>query len=402
MAVVAFDIRANHDTGVARYGESVLAAAAPIADEHAIRLLVMTRPGQESAARAALDCGHQVVTIPGDEGFVRNSAQLRTLLAESDVDLLYTSHYTVDRNCPVPFSFTIHDLTRWRFPELSYSDESFAARFGTSELDLLEQETEQMAAFDPGGESVFTRYFKTVNLYLASRASRIVTVSSSSARDITGILGFPESGIDLVPCGVNTEIFRYRPVAEVGAVRKRFGLADGPYLMFVGLAHKHKRFDWLASHLAQAHTRFPGNSRVAVVGGYAEQVLDNSRSLDTNGPGDLFAFLGRVSDDELAALYTGASAWITASVNEGNNLPPLEALACGTEVIATDIPPLRETVGTCGHFYPPEDPLAMVTLAEAALRGRLPQRAPMFRAPTWHDAGGLLVDSWRRSLGESR
>lgn len=255
-----------------------------------------------------------------------------------------------------------------------------------------------MAAFDPGGESIFTRYFRTVNRYLASRARRIVTVSGSSGRDITGILGFPASAIDLVPCGVNTEIFRPRPVAEVDAVRKRFGLGGGPYLMFVGLAHKHKRFEWLSGHLAQAHARLPRDSRVAVVGGYAER----SQNPGEGGPGGLFAFPGRVSDDELAALYTGASAWITASLNEGNNLPPLEALACGTEVIATDIPPLRETVGACGHFYPPEDPLAMVALAEAALRGRLPRRASSFRAPTWHDAGGLLIDSWKRSLSEAR
>ena len=171
--------------------------------------------------------------------------------------------------------------------------------------------------------------------------------------------------------------------------------------MFVGLAHKHKRFEWLAGHLAQAHARLPRGSRIAVVGGHVEQAVVGGPELAAGGTGDLFAFLGRVSDEELAALYSGASAWITASVNEGNNLPPLEALACGTEVIATDIPPLRETIGTCGHFYPPDDPQAMVALAKAALCARLPQRAPRFRAPTWHDAGRLLVNSWQRSLGET-
>jgi glycosyltransferase involved in cell wall biosynthesis len=401
MTVVAFDIRANHATGVARYGESVLAAAAPIAAENAIRLLIITRPGQEAAARSALGYGHQAITIPADDGFVRSSAKLRGLLARGDVDLFHTSHYTVDRSCPVPFSFTIHDLTRWRFPELSYSDESFTVRFGASELLRLEQELGQMPAFDPGGDSVFTRYFKAVNRHMASQARRIVTVSASSAQDIVRLIGFPDSAIDLVPCGVNTEVFRPRSPAEVGTVRTRFKLGEGPYLMFVGLAHRHKRFEWLTDHLARAHAQLPQGSRIAVVGGHAEQAPGGSLDPVGTGAGDLFAFLGRVSDEELAALYAGASAWITASVNEGNNLPPLEALACGTEVIATDIPPLRETIGTCGHFYPPEDPHAMVALTEAALRGRLPQRAPAFRAPTWQDAGRLLVDSWQRSLGKT-
>jgi glycosyltransferase involved in cell wall biosynthesis len=401
MTVVAFDIRANHATGVARYGESVLAAAAPIAAENSIRLLIITRPGQEAATRSALAYDHQAITIPGDDGFVRRSAKLRGLLARGDVDFFHTSHYTVDHSCPVPFSFTIHDLTRWRFPELSYSDESFIERFGASELLLLEQEIRQMSAFDSGGDSVFTRYFKAVNRHMASQARRIVTVSASSAQDIARLLGLPDSAIDLVPCGVDTEVFRPRSSAEVDAVRTRFKLGDGPYLMFVGLAHKHKRFEWLADHLAHAHARLPHGSRVAVVGGHAEQSSEGGPALVTTDAGNLFAFLGRVSDEELAALYTGASAWVTASVNEGNNLPPLEALACGTEVIATDIPPLRETIGACGHFYPPDDPHAMVALAEAALGARLPHRAPKFRAPTWDDAGRLLVDSWQRSLGDT-
>ena len=225
MTLVTFDIRANHATGVARYGESVLAAAAPIAAENAIRMLVVTRPGQEAAASSALAYGHQVVAMPGDDGFVRRSSQLRGLLASGETHLFHTSHYMVDRSCPVPFSFTIHDLTRWRFPEMSYSDESFTARFGVSELRLLEQEIGQMAALDPGGASVFTRYFKAVNRHMASRARRIVTVSASSARDIARLLDFPGSATDLVPCGVDTDVFRPRSSVEVDTVREKFNSA---------------------------------------------------------------------------------------------------------------------------------------------------------------------------------
>ncbi|MBV9025525.1 MAG: hypothetical protein JO362_17435, partial [Streptomycetaceae bacterium] len=130
MATVAVDIRANHDTGVARYGRSVLAAAAPLATEAGIDLIAVVRPGHEETAAPAQRHGHQVVAVGGDEGFVRDNPRLCELLTEHGVDLYWTSHYTVNRRCPVPFAFTIHDLTRWRMPQLSYTDASFTQRFG--------------------------------------------------------------------------------------------------------------------------------------------------------------------------------------------------------------------------------------------------------------------------------
>lgn len=65
----------------------------------------------------------------------------------------------MDRRCPVPFVFTIHDLTRLRFPDFSYTDASFAESFGTEQLRLLESELADLLrwslAEDDG--SLFTR-----------------------------------------------------------------------------------------------------------------------------------------------------------------------------------------------------------------------------------------------------
>lgn len=113
-------------------------------------------------------------------------------------------------------------------------------------------------------------------------------------------------------------------------------------------------------------------------------------------------YTGRIDDDELAALYTGASAWVTASLNEGNNLPPLEAPACGSQVIATDIPPLRETIGPNAMFYPPFDSTTLVDAAASALRGDLDHRRPEYRAPAWDDSATALVKAWQRALEAGR
>ena len=67
---------------------------------------------------------------------------------------------------------------------------------------------------------------------------------------------------------------------------------------------------------------------------------------------------GHVSDDELAAILTGARALVFPSDDEGFGLPPVEALACGTPVVCTDIPALREVLGDRATYAPFDELLA--------------------------------------------
>jgi glycosyltransferase involved in cell wall biosynthesis len=400
VTTIAVDIRANHETGVARYGRSLLSAAAAPAANEGVRLLAIVREGEQASVANVAAAGHEVLEVSGDKGFIRDNAHLRDLLAQREVDLYYTSHYTVDRECPVPFAFTIHDLTRWRFPDLSYTDAAFTTRFGLSEMERLEKALADLTPYDTTGPqtSLFTRYFTAVSRELTSRAQRIVTVSSATAYDITSLLAVPTDRIDLVPCAVDSSTFQVARSDAVQAVRARYGLDVGPYLIFVGLAHPNKRFEWLVEQLVSARDTLPVGARLAAVGGHADQVPAVRKFLHDRDLTDFVAFTGRVTDSELAALYTGAAAWITASINEGNNLPPMEAMACGTEVIATDIPPLRETLGDSAHFYPAYDGAALTEAARAALADTLPHRAQTFEPPTWERSGRLLVDSWLRAL----
>ncbi|GAB3170747.1 hypothetical protein GCM10027059_37740 [Myceligenerans halotolerans] len=400
MALIAVDTRTNHNTGVARYGRAVTDAASAVAAQAGHRLAIIVRDGQENTYEHLTVHGHQVVPVPGDSGFVRDSEHLRRVLATMGADFFYASHYIVDRRCPVPYQFTIHDLNRWRFPELSYDNESFVARFGQGELSKIRSELTDLATPDePAGEQTFTRYFKAVNLDLASRAARIAVVSNATASDVQTILGVPADRIDVVPCGVDDTTFRPRP-DDVARVRREHGVGGGPYVMFVGLAHPNKRFSWLVDQLTAARETLPAGARLVVVGGHGERDEQAARIIARRGAEDFVVFTGRVTDLDLAALYTGAAAWVTASVNEGNNLPPLEAMACGTEVIATDIPPLRETLGGFAHFYRLEDAGQFQALVARALDGSLPSRSGEYRAPTWQDAGELLVASWERALAE--
>jgi glycosyltransferase involved in cell wall biosynthesis len=90
---------------------------------------------------------------------------------------------------------------------------------------------------------------------------------------------------------------------------------------------------------------------------------------------------GEVTDDELAALYTGARALVFPSDEEGFGLPPVEALACGTPVVACDVPGVRDVLKGRATLVDPDDLDGLVAAAEAAERP-----APEPPAWTWEDA----------------
>jgi glycosyltransferase involved in cell wall biosynthesis len=407
MQTLVMDIRANHNTGVARYGRSVLRALIPHVVAAGLRLVVVTDRDQAANGRLLPVSAHPgrilLEVCPEHEGFIRRSRWVRDTIRAHRADLFFTTHYTVDRQCPVPFVLTIHDLTRLRFPDASYSDESFARQFGERELALLDDELRALAPWAPppsDAQGRFTRYFQALNDHLAERAERIVTVSQTSANDVHRLLGVPRNRITVVPGAVDITTFHRRSPEAVARIRARYGIA-GPYCMYVGLAHPHKRFRWLLRSLLVGRTALPGGARLVVVGGHAERAPGVKEVLGELGEQEPVVFTGYVSDDDLATLYSGAAALLIASLSEGCGLPAQEALTCGSEVIATDIPGMRETLGGSGHLYRVSDAPAFVDLTAQALTGELPRKAASFVPLTWEDAATRLAGALGIPTAES-
>jgi glycosyltransferase involved in cell wall biosynthesis len=151
----------------------------------------------------------------------------------------------------------------------------------------------------------------------------------------------------------------------VRRVRERFGLPER-YLLWVGglrTPDPRKR----VSALVRAQRETP-LVLVGPIGAWARELQD-------------VTLTGDVSDDELAAIYTGAQALVFPSDDEGFGLPPVEALACGTPVAACDLPALREVLDGRVQLTPIDDLDALMAVAEAAGRP-----APPPLTFTWADA----------------
>jgi len=201
--------------------------------------------------------------------------------------------------------------------------------------------------------------------YLAvQRAARVIVPSQAVARDAIAALGLEPERVAVIPEAA-AATFHPRAEEEVAAVRRQFGLPEN-YLLWVGGLRSpdpRKR----VAELARARRTMP----LVLVGPASRWARELPDVMVT----------GQVSDDQLAALYTGAHALVFPSDEEGFGLPPVEALACGTPVAACDVPALRETLGTRAAMSAVEDLDGLVAAAEAARRP-----APAPPPWTWADA----------------
>ncbi len=212
--------------------------------------------------------------------------------------------------------------------------------------------------------------------YLAAqRAVRVIVPTRAVADDAVRTLQIP---IDrLVVIGeAAAPALRPRSDDEVAAVRKRFSLPDNYLLWVGGLQSPDPRKRVQA--LAKVKRSMP-LVLVGAAGRWAHELPD-------------VTLTDRVSDDELAAIYTGAHALVFPSDDEGFGLPPVEALACGTPVAACDVPAVREVLDGRVELSAIDDLEGLIRAAESAARP-----APDPIAWTWADAASATWDVYEEA-----
>jgi glycosyltransferase involved in cell wall biosynthesis len=193
------------------------------------------------------------------------------------------------------------------------------------------------------------------------RAAAVGTVSEASRQDIVRLLGVPEHRVLLLP-GAAHPACRPQAAGEVARVRRAYGI-DRPYVLSVGTLEPRKNlplllraFDRLMAARAGARAR---DVDLVVIGGRGwrdrELRAEIARRLAT---GRLHV-LGYVPEADLVPLYGGAEVLAFASHFEGFGLPLIEAMACGTPVVSTDVLALREVSGGAATLVPPGDEAAL-------------------------------------------
>ena len=220
---------------------------------------------------------------------------------------------------------------------------------------------------------------------IARLADRIVAANVVERADLVWHYGAAADRVAVIPCGVDTEMFR--PMAQPVA-KDLLELPPEPLLLFVGRLQPIKGLETLLD----AMTRLAGRARLLIIGGDQDEP-DNAHAerlrlrVDALGLRARVRFLGAQPQDRLRLFYAAADATVMPSYYESFGMVALEAMACGTPVIASRVGGLTTTVrdGVTGYLAPEGDAAAFAermeaVLADASTRERLGREAVRWAA----------------------
>ena len=243
-------------------------------------------------------------------------------------------------------------------------------------------------------------------------ADRIVAATRVDRTHMVRYYGVPPQKVVMIPCGVDLDRFQPRPRDEA---RHRLGLGDGPIVLYVGRIQQVKGVDLLPPIAAALAAKGRRDARVLVVGGRpsgapndpeAAELRRLSEMASRLGVADMVRFVGAVDHERLPDYYAAADVCIVPSRYESFGLAAIEAMACGTPVVASRVGGLQVTVedGATGFLVPWRSPELFaeklhLLLSDAPLRQRLGARAAeSARQYAWPRVAAAILDLYQEVL----
>ncbi len=278
------------------------------------------------------------------------------------LDLLHSPHYTMPYLQPCRSVVTLHDMTFFLFPELH-----------TLPKRLL-----------------FPHYLRLS----ARRADALISVSESTRQDAMRILSISPEKIRSIHLGVSPHFKPVQQPALLEQVREKYNLPR-QFILYVGALEPRKNLGLLLDAFQDVQKRLTGWPLVVVgrLGWMYQEILDKLKQSDLV---DKVQFIGYVPVEDLPVIFNLADLCVYPSAYEGFGLPPLEAMACGTPVITTNVSSMPEIVGEAGVLLPPGDRASLAQAIEALLGD--PERRHHLSEMGLERAAGF---TWERTAGQT-
>ena len=188
--------------------------------------------------------------------------------------------------------------------------------------------------------------------FCARRAAKVLTVSEYSKKEIARIYKIPAHKITVTYDAVTDDFHPIDDISEIERVKNKYQIGS-EYILSLGRLEPRKNISSLIRAFHLIRNKIP--HKLVIAGMKDFMYHDLFDLVQESGLQDDVIFTGKIDQADLPALYSGASVFVYPSFGEGFGIPPLEAMACGAPVIASNTTALPEVVGDAGIQIDPRD-----------------------------------------------
>jgi glycosyltransferase involved in cell wall biosynthesis len=349
---------AARPTGTERYALRLIRSLLALDSPHRCRLY-FREPPDPSLLPASSRVEQRLISLPRLWTHLGLSAEL----LRRPPDVLFVPAHVLPLVHPTPSVVTVHDLGFLHYPEAHPPAQRAYLRWSTG--------------------------------FSARGATRVLADSQATARDLAAHYRIPPDKISVVYPGRDEALVRVDDPARLAAVRAKYDLPQA-YLLHVGTLQPRKNL----MRLVDAFNKLLDNSKLEIglvlagrKGWLYEPIFQRVEALGLAGR---VRFVDYVEAEDMAALYSGARAFVFPSLYEGFGFPVLEAMACGTPVICSNTSSLPEVAGEAALLVNPAEVGELAgamrrVLSDDALRADLVRRG-------FEQAGKF---SWERAARET-
>jgi len=359
---IGIDARKLHDFGIGTYIRNLLRHLARL--DHDTEFVLLARP-EDRQQLASLGENFRAIAETAGNYSVAEQLKIPVALKREGVQLFHAPHYVLPPLVTCRSVVTIHDCIHLMFPQ--YLPNRFALGYARTSISLA-----------------------------ARRATRVLTVSHSSKRDILRFVDTEPDKIDVI-YNAYDERFGVEPdEQDVVRVRERFQLND-EFVLYAGNVKPHKNLERLIEAFQLVRQRGLDHLKLVLIGDDISRYAALRRAVHRHQLHKYVRFFGYVPEETLAVMYRLAGVFVFPSLYEGFGLPPLEAMASGTPVVTSNVSSLPEVAGDAALLVDPYHPESIAdgiyqVLSDEALRRTLRKKG-LDRARQF---------SWEQSVGRVR
>jgi glycosyltransferase involved in cell wall biosynthesis len=327
---IAIDARKLHDFGIGTYIRNVLVGLAAI--DQQTEFIVLCQPGDADAVHE-LGANFRAIPETARPYSVGEQIWIPLSLVRERAHLLHEPHYVLPPATRCRTVVTIHDCIHLMFPQ-----------------------------YLPG--RLAHVYARTSMWSAVHKSDRILTVSEASKRDILRFFDIAPDKVSVIYNAIDERFLAPPDEERMDQIRQRYQL-DHPFLLYVGNIKKHKNLERLIDAFGRARASGLEDLKLVIIGDEISKYPPLRQSVHRHRLDKHVRFLGFQPYHTLAAFYRLARAFVFPSLYEGFGLPPLEAMACGTPVVTSNVSSLPEVAGGAAILVDPYEP---ASIAEGIIR----------------------------------